>query len=283
MCEQISRHQAANFYPAFRVLPRDQRRALCALYAFFRICDDLSDEPGEIAQKRTALARWRAALRNALRGGYTHPIHPALHHAQSTFHVPATYLEAVIDGCEMDLSPATYATFEDLRRYCYHVASVVGLSCIHVWGFTGEHAKEYAEKAGIAFQLTNILRDLGEDAARGRCYLPLEDLRRFGYEPADWATCPAAPEHRSDRFRELMRFQVERARRFYDEAWPLLPLLRPAGRAVFLVMARTYRALLDKIERRGYDVFTSRVRLSRWQKLSFVVSALPVRLGWARA
>jgi len=275
VCEAIARRHAGNFYPAFRVLPGAQRRAMCALYAFLRIADDISDEPGDAGDKRRQLDQWREGLARALQGDYCHLIYPALHHTVSVYGVPPHYLGAALDGVAMDLYPATYATFADLRRYCYHVASVVGLACIHIWGFSGERAEEYAENAGIAFQLTNILRDLGEDAARGRVYLPHEDLDRFGYDPARLQL-----GDRDDSFRELMRFQIERARGFYEASWPLLPLLRPPGRAVFLVMARTYRSLLDAIEGRDYDVFSSRVRVSRWRKLYLALRALPVRWGW---
>jgi phytoene synthase len=275
-CERLSRRQAGNFYPAFRVLPGPQRLAMCALYAFLRIADDLSDEPGEMDQKRQAIARWRAGLDRALAGDYSHPSHPALHDTVVRHAIPRAYLEAALDGVEMDLAPVAYATFADLRRYCYHVASVVGLSCIHIWGFHGAEARNYAESAGIAFQLTNILRDLGEDAARGRIYLPAEDLERFGYEPGRLQR-----GERDEHFRALMRFEVERARGFYEGAWPLVPLLRPAGRAVFLMMARTYRGLLDLIERRDYDVFSGRVSLSRWRKLLLAARVLPVRWGWS--
>jgi phytoene synthase len=155
------------------------------------------------------------------------------------------------------------------------VASAVGLACIHVWGFHGGHAQQYAEDAGLAFQLTNILRDLGEDAARGRVYLPQEDLDRFGYD-----VDRLSRGHRDDAFRGLMRFEVQRAREFYDAGWKLVPLLAPAGRAVFLMMARTYRGLLDEIERRDYDVFSARVRVSRWKKIALAAGVLPVRFGW---
>lgn len=274
-CELISRRQAGNFYPAFRLLPPAQRRAMCALYAFFRIADDLSDGPGEVAGKRQALARWREGLDRALRGKYSHPIHAALHHTVTAYAVPSEYLHATLDGVEMDLTTTAYRTFEELRRYCFNVASVVGLACIHVWGFTDVRARRYAESAGIAFQLTNILRDLREDAARGRVYLPVEDLRRF-----DYAAGSLTEGCCDDRFRGLMRFQVGRARAYFDESWPLLTVLRPAGRTVFLVMARTYRRLLDEIERRDYDVFRRRVEVSRWRKLLFLAGALPVRWGW---
>jgi phytoene synthase len=275
-CERLARREAGNFYHAFRVLPRPQRRAMCALYAFLRIADDLSDEPGPVETKRQLLVTWRRQLQAALAGDYSHPIHAGLHHTVSTYGVPAQYLEAAIDGVEMDLAPVAYTTFSDLQRYCYHVASVVGLSCIHIWGFARDEARGFAEQAGVAFQLTNILRDLREDAARGRLYLPREDLERFGYDEERLRR-----GQRDEAFRSLMRFQVDRARRYYDAAWPLAPLLQPAGRAVFLIMARTYRGLLDMIERRDYDVFSSRVSLSRWRKLLLVLGVLPVRLGWA--
>jgi len=189
--------------------------------------------------------------------------------------VPRDYLEAALDGVEMDLSPVAFRTFDELRLYCYRVASAVGLACIHVWGFHGQQAKVYAENAGIAFQLTNILRDLGEDAARGRVYLPAEDLERFGYDPQRLQR-----GERDESFRALMRFQVQRAQRYYASAWPLVPLLSPAGRAVFLVMARTYQGLVQLIERRDYDVFSKRLRVPRWRKLWLVIRALPIRCGW---
>jgi phytoene synthase len=277
-CERLARREAANFYHAFRVLPGSQRRAMCALYAFLRVADDLTDEPGTRARKQASLAAWRSDFRRALEGDYSHPLHAALHHTIRRYDMPCAYLSAVLDGVEMDLFQQSYATFADLYRYCYHVASAVGLACIHIWGFADQRAELYAESAGIAFQLTNILRDLREDAARGRVYLPQEDLQRFGYRQEQLAR-----GERDDRFRALMRFQVERARHYYDGARPLSVLLPPPGRAVFQVMLRTYRGLLDVIEARDYDVFSSRVRLSGWRKLGLVMQALPTRLGWAGA
>ena len=275
-CERLARREAGNFYHAFRLLPRQQRRAMCALYAFLRVADDLADGPGTAADKRGPLLAWRKQLPQALAGIYRHRLHPAFHHTVKSYGIPCDYLKAVLDGVGMDLEPVRYETFAELYRYCYRVASAVGLACIHVWGFTDERAKEYAEAAGIAFQLTNILRDLGEDAARGRVYLPAEDLRRFGYREEQLRR-----GERGDPFRELMRFEVGRARGYYDAAAPLAGLLRPAGRAVFQVMLGTYRGLLEVIERRDYDVFSDRVRLSRWRKLWLAARALPVRWGWA--
>lgn len=274
-CERLARREAGNFYHAFRILPRPQRRSMCALYAFLRITDDLSDGPGPTEAKRGPLAEWRRRMERALAGKYDHRLHAAFHDTIVTHQIPRAYFDAVLDGVEMDLEPVAIADFDDLYRYCYRVASAVGLACIHIWGFAHPDAKIYAESAGIGFQLTNILRDLKEDADRGRVYLPREDLDRFGYSPEQLRR-----GERDDQFRALMRFEVERARLYYDASLPLTKLLTPPGRAVFQVMRRTYRGLLDAIERRRYDVFSRRVRLSSWRKLGLVVRALPVRWGW---
>jgi phytoene synthase len=247
---------------------------MCALYAFMRVADDLSDGPEAMTEKRALLDDWRRQLDRALAGTYTHRLHPAFHHTVASYGIPPQYLADVLDGVCMDLEPVRYETFADLYPYCYRVASAVGLACIHIWGFERPEAKGFAESAGIAFQLTNILRDLAEDAARGRVYLPREDLRRFGYSEEQLRR-----GERDDSFRRLMRFEAERARSYYEAARPLAGLLRPAGRAVYLVMARTYRDLLEAIEKRDYDVFSGRVRLSRWHKLWLALRALPVRWG----
>jgi phytoene synthase len=273
-CERLTRREAGNFYHAFRLLPRPQRRAMCALYAFMRVADDLSDGPGTIPEKRALLDDWRGRLDLTLAGTYTHRLHPAFHHAVSTYGIPRQYLVDVLDGVGMDLEPVRYDTFADLYPYCYRVASAVGLACIHIWDFERPEAKTYAEAAGIAFQLTNILRDLAEDASRGRVYLPREDLEHFCYSEEQLRR-----GQRDDYFRRLMRFEVARARSYYEAARPLTGLLKPAGRAVFLVMARTYRGLLEAIESRDYDVFSGRVSLSRWHKMWLVVQTLPVRWG----
>lgn len=274
-CERLARQQAGNFYHAFRLLPTDQRRAMCALYAFMRVADDLTDGTQAIAEKRLALAEWRRQFEAALEGVYSHPLHPAFHHTVEHYGIPRRYLEDVLDGVGMDLDTDRYDTFADLYGYCYRVASAVGLACIHIWGFRDERAIAYAEAAGIALQLTNILRDLGEDAARGRVYLPREDLDRFGYSIGDLEKGSS-----DERFRALMRFQVERARGYYESAAPLADLLDPCGRAVFLVMLRTYRGLLEAIVRRDYNVFNSRIRLSRWRKMWLAAQVLPLRWGW---
>jgi phytoene synthase len=275
-CERLTRREAGNFYFAFRLLPADQRRALCALYAFMRVADDLADAPASVEERRRLLSEWREKLADALAGGPRHPVHPALCDTVERHRVPVKYLEEVLDGVTMDLDTTRYATFAELYRYCYRVASAVGLACVHVWGYREPSALVHAEAAGIAFQLTNILRDLREDAGRGRVYLPLDELARFRYT-ADDLRCGV----RDERFRALMRFQTDRARQFYRRGAALAPLLPPAGRAVFLVMSRTYQGLLDAIERRDFDVFGARVRLGRLHKLWLAASALPARLGIA--
>jgi phytoene synthase len=275
-CETIARRAASSFYPMFRFLPAAQRRGMCAIYAFLRIADDISDDLAAVDDKRRRLGEWRANLQNALASDYHHPIDAALHDTLRRFEIPSAYLVAALDGVEMDLVPSHYATFGELRKYCYHVASVVGLACIHIWGFAKPQlAQQCAVDAGIAFQLTNILRDLGEDAGNERVYLPQEDFERFGYSPERLKR-----GERDDRFRELMSFEIARARAHYDAAWPLASLLQPAGRAAFLAMARTYRALLDAIEERDYDVFSERVRVSRWCKLLVAMRSLPARWAW---
>jgi phytoene synthase len=278
-CERVARQEAGNFFHAFQVLPRPQRRAMCALYAFMRHTDDIADEEGASDAKRAALKQWRVDLHAAIAGEDRHPMHAALRHTLCRFGVPSVYLDDVIDGCEMDVEPVRMPDFATLYRYCYRVASAVGLACIHVWGFRDEAAKLSAEHAGIAFQLTNILRDLPEDLARGRVYLPADELQRFG----GWVGEPGALAPRGLRESvppDLMRFQVLRAREYYRSAEDLIPHLNPPGRAVFQVMVRTYRGLLDEIERRDFDVFRERVRLSPLRKVRLVLQALPVRWGW---
>ncbi len=273
-CERLSRRAAGNFYYAFCLLPAAQRRAMCALYAFFRLSDDLTDNSLPVMEKRRLLDDWRAQLDDVLRGRCRHPCHAALADTVRQYSIPREYLDQALEGVGMDLQEVAMPTFAELYRYCYRVASVVGLACIHVWGYTDERAKTHAESAGIAFQLTNILRDLREDASRNRVYLPGEDLDRFSYGREQ-----LLHGERDERFRALMRFQVERARYHYEASLPLGSFLPAPGRAVFQVMSRTYRGLLDAIEQHDYDVFSTRVRLSTWKKLGFAVQALPVRWG----
>ena len=260
-CRKVARTRARNFYYSFVLLSKSQRAAMCAMYAFMRYCDDLSDEPGAT---RSAIERWRTDLDAALAGHFSgHPVWPAFHDAVARFKIPHGYFHEMIDGVASDLDSRRFETFDDLYRYCYQVASVVGLTVIHIFGFESPAALPLAEKCGIAFQLTNILRDIREDSENGRLYLPLEDLRRFGVTEEDLrAGTGAIP---------LLRVEAARARSYYDESRPLLNLVHPKSRASLAALIGIYSALLTKIERSGFDVFTRRIRLSALQKTWIVL------------
>jgi phytoene synthase len=261
-CRRIARQSASSFYYSFLLLPKHKRLAMCALYAFLRRTDDLSDSFASIAERRAALAAWRHSFERATQGDYDDPLLPALVNTITTFQIPHPYLHAVIDGVEMDLEPRRYETFEQLEQYCYRVASSVGLACLQIWGCTGDQARQPAKQCGTAFQMTNILRDLKEDAARHRLYLPQEDLDRFRYTADDLRAGV-----RDERFRRLMRFEIQRTEDLYAEAAPLEQWLEPDAQRVFGSMVAVYRALLDEIKRLDGDVLTARVRLSRWRKM----------------
>ena len=278
-CRRVARRAKSSFPLTFRVLPRPKRDAMTALYAFLRVTDDLADDPGDPATKRVALAAWRGRLDAALDAAPSHRVHAALVDAVRTYRIPPEHLHAVLDGVESDLDPVPVATFADLYPYCYRVAAAVGLACVPVWGLRPgvslEQAATPAEAAGIAFQLTNILRDIGEDAGRGRVYLPADDLARFGLTPATW--------HRAEQreaFRALVRFEAGRAREYYAKAEPLAGLLSRDGRAVFGVMTGVYRRLLDQVEDAGCGVLARRVRVGRLAKARALAGAWPVRWGW---
>lgn len=249
---------------------------MCALYGFTRLVDDAGDATGVSADQRAAaLQQWRTDLTAALAGDTTrHVVFPALLDTVRNHQIPTEYLYSLIDGVELDLQPVTYASFSDLSRYCYHVAGVIGLCCIQVWGFTDERAKSAAVICGEAFQLTNILRDLREDFSNGRCYLPQADMAQFGYTMDD-----LAHSVRDERFRQLMAFEVARARELYIRGSEVSRYLSPVGRPVFDTMVKLYRGLLDEIERRDYDVFSHRVRLSTWRKVRFAVGGIVQRLA----
>ncbi|MDB5350483.1 MAG: phytoene/squalene synthetase [Planctomycetota bacterium] len=271
-CGDLSRREAKNFYYSFLLLPPSRRRAMCALYAFLRHTDDLADEPGPAGGKRVALDLWRTDLDAALDGRPdAWPGLPALAHTVGLHSIPRAYLHEVIDGVAMDVEPRRFESFEDLYKYCYRVASAVGLSCIHIWGYRsdGGRAEELAEKCGIALQLTNILRDVREDAKLGRIYLPQEDLIRFGVSPADLeADTPSLA------VRALFEFEGRRAYDFYAQAAPLIRLVAPVGRPVLRAIVGIYRALLDEIARRDYDVLACRVSLSSWRKAAITIRSL---------
>ncbi len=269
-CRSVARRAARNFYYGFRLLPPAKRDALCALYAFMRRADDLSDEPGTLAEKRAGLAAWRASLDAALAGDTaSHPVWPALADTVARYAIPPRYLHDLVSGTEMDLDTTEYATFERLREYCYRVAGAVGLCCIHVFGFSHPEAPALAERLGIAFQLTNILRDVPRDLLLGRVYLPQDEMARFGVTRADLGARQA-----SAMAREFFRFQLERARDHFREGRGLLPLVEEDSRAALWALARIYSGILDKIEARNYDVLSpSPAGLSTAEKLGILMRA----------
>ncbi len=252
---------------------------MCAIYAFFRYSDDVSDDAidaardgeTEIEQRARQMRDWRAALDRAFAGDYGESrILPAFHDTVKKYSIPANYFHELIDGTEMDLVTNRYETFDDLHLYCYRVASLVGFVCIHVWGFDAADGKalEYAEACGLALQLTNILRDVKEDAERNRIYLPQEDLRRFGVSEQDLLSAKMTPQ-----FRDLMKFEAKRARDYYAVAENLFPLVSPVGRPTLSIMVRIYAGILDCIENYNYDVFSARARVTTPRKLAIVAQA----------
>jgi phytoene synthase len=268
-CRRIARAQARNFYYGFRLLPREKHAALCALYAFMRWVDDISDAPSDRGAKQQGLEVARQTVERVARGDASGPvILPALAHTLATYEVPREYLDELIAGAQMDLDVATYRTFEDLRQYCHRVAGVVGQCCVRVFGYKEARALELADRLGLAFQLTNILRDVVEDFSRGRVYLPAEDLERFGCKARELVAVPP-----SKSARELFRFEAERARGFYAEGAALIPLIEEDSRAALWALARIYGGLLGKMEARGYDVTSERVGLGAAEKTWILLRA----------
>jgi len=274
VCKGITRMAAKNFYYAFLVLPRRKREALCAVYAFMRRCDDITDDPKlSLAERRQQLDSWLDALHRAQQGHPTDDaILLALTDAQRRFTIPAGLLDELAHGTAMDVEesessqqsgvPIHYKTFDDLRLYCYRVASVVGLVCIHVFGYRDPAAESLAEKCGVAFQLTNIIRDVKEDAGLGRVYLPEEDLAKSGLTVSDVLTSsdPA-------RLRPVLELEAQRARELYVSGDELISYISEDSQPALWVLINIYRSLLAKIAEKQYDVCTTRVALSRWEKL----------------
>ena len=260
-CRTVARTRARNFYYSFVLLSKEQRDAMCAIYAFMRFCDDLSDESGATA---AAIERWRAELDDSLAGCFSeNPVWPAFHDAVTRYSIPHQYFHDMIEGVTSDLEPRTIQSFDELYRYCYLVASVVGMTTIHIFGFDSAEALALAEKCGIAFQLTNILRDVREDADRGRVYIPAEDIGRFGADLQSY----------DDRFLELMRFEAERARSYYNESAPLIGMVHKRSRASLWALIETYRRLLGRIERSNFRVLERRIGLPAWEKMTIVLQA----------
>jgi phytoene synthase len=287
-CRTIAKREAKNFYYAFVALPIERRNAICAIYAFMRQADDLADDENLPREKRRhKLNAWLAAWREAAHGAATaDPVFLAVRDATARFAIPLQLLDELVDGVAMDLdhaatgAPDTYATFADLYRYCYLVASVVGLVCIRIFGYSGERAEKLAEETGIAFQLTNILRDVSEDAARHRVYLPLEDLASHGVSLQSLLdrapSTPPAPAERA-----LLASVARRAEGYYRSANELLPLIHRESRPALWVLVSIYHALLKRIERADYDVFTRRASVPTAQKIAILLVGL-ARTTWAR-
>ncbi len=291
ICRGIARSTAKNFYYGFLVLPRRKRNALCAVYAYMRHADDISDDPSlSTEERRTRLQSLSDSLHRAIAGEATDdPVLLALGDTQRRYNIPLEWLDQLVEGTAMDVQPgmaapnspnspfATYETFADLYDYCYHVASVVGLVCIRIFGYRDPAAEPLAERCGIAFQLTNIIRDVKEDAELGRVYLPQEDLRRFGRSVSELAQAAASGDL-AQRFRPLLEFEAERARGFYRSADELFPLIEDDSRPALWVLVEIYHRLLEKIAKRGYDVFGPKVRLSTAEKISVLLRGFWQRL-----
>ncbi len=286
VCKGITRAAAKNFYYAFLVLPRRKREALCAVYAFMRLCDDITDDPKlSLPERRQKLETWLDALHRAQQGHPTDDaILLALTDAQRRFSIPAGLLDELAHGTAMDVEHSEanaqtggitiqYKTFEDLRLYCYRVASVVGLVCIHIFGYRDPAAEPLAETCGLAFQLTNIISDVKEDAGMGRVYLPEEDLAKFNLSASELlATVDAA------RFRPVLELEADRARKFYISGDALIPYIAEDSQPALWVLVTIYRRLLEKIVEKQYDVFTAKISLSTWEKLRILAKGFLRRI-----
>ncbi len=289
VCRGIARRSAKNFYYGFLVLPSEKRNAFCAVYAFMRHADDISDDPLlEIAQKRQKLNEWLQAANEVFSGKPTDdPVLLALADAQKAFNIPIQLFEKLVYGTSLDLEIPKAAdgptlvcrSFEELQRYCYFVASVVGLVCIRIFGYKDSKAELLAEDCGLAFQLTNIIRDVKEDAGMGRIYLPGEDLERFGLSPNQLAPEKLTGNADSLPLKPVLAFEAERARRYYGSAKWLMELIEEDSRAALWVLVEIYSRLLNKIEARDYDVFTERVQLTLWEKLKVLSRGFLLRIA----
>ncbi len=260
-CQQKAAGSGSSFYYSFLFLPPPRRRAITALYAFCREVDDAVDESADAQLAGTRLAWWRHEIGELFAGRPQHPVSRALQPALAPYGITAQRLNEIVDGMEMDLRQTRYLDFAGLERYCYHVAGVVGLLAAGIFGHTDPRTLEYARKLGTAFQLTNIIRDVGEDARNNRIYLPVEDLQKFGVSAADLLNA-----RHSEAFASLMKFQADRARAYYDRAMAALPEADRRAQRPGLIMAAIYRALLAEIEREGFKVLTQRTALTPVRK-----------------
>jgi phytoene synthase len=261
-CQDRAARSGSSFYYSFLFLPPERRQAITALYAFCREVDDVVDECHDVQLAQTKLEWWRGEASRVYAGTPTHPVCLALKDVVTRFDLPREQLLEIIDGMEMDLTQTRYLDFKALQLYCYRVASVVGLLAAEIFGHEDRQTLRYAHDLGLALQLTNIIRDVGEDARRGRIYLPIEDLQRFNVRASE-----ILERQYSDNFRALMAFEAERARKFYDQALAQLPAVDRKRQRAGLVMAAIYRTLLDEIARDGFQVLDRRTSLTPVRKL----------------
>lgn len=261
-CQQKTVQSGSSFYYSFLFLEPERRRAITALYALCRELDDTVDNATDQGVARIKLAWWRSEIATMYHGTPTHPVTQALKPHVATYKLQEKHLLAIVDGMEMDLNQSRYLDFKGLQQYCWHVAGVVGILSASIFGATNPGTLEYAEKLGLAFQLTNIIRDVGEDARKGRIYLPVNELQQFGVTAADILNA-----RHSDKFEALMKFQAERAQRYYDEAFAALPKEDRRAQRPGLMMAAIYRTLLGEIERDHFHVLTQRISLTPLRKL----------------
>ena len=303
VCRSIARSSAKNFYYAFLALPRHKREALCAVYAYMRRCDDISDDATlPVRERRLKLADWLDTFHRVMQGNPSDdPVLIALADAQRRFKIPIHLLDQLALGTAMDLAEEgdddepefargkfqetaektndaqptiRYATFDDLYQYCYRVASVVGLVCIRIFGYRDPMAEPLAERCGLAFQMTNIIRDVKEDASMGRVYLPEEDLAKFQLDPAELQGTPDPA-----RWRPLLALEADRAREFYLAGEELIPYISEDSQPALWVLITIYHQLLEKIASQEYDVFTNRISLTSWQKLKVLGKGFVKRLA----
>ncbi len=261
-CQQKAAQSGSSFYYSFLFLPAERRRAITALYAFCREVDDTVDDISDSSLARTKLSWWRKEVTAMIEGTPSHPVTRALQPHLQTYQLDGAHLHAIIDGMEMDLDQTRYLDFQGLQRYCWHVAGVVGILSARIFGAVSPATLQYAENLGLAFQLTNIIRDVGEDGRKGRIYLPVNELQQFQVTAADILNA-----RHSDNFDRLMRFQVARAQQQYDTALALLPKEERRAQRPGLMMASIYRTLLDEIERDGFHVLNQRISLTPIRKL----------------
>jgi 15-cis-phytoene synthase len=261
-CQKKTVQSGSSFYYSFLFLPAERRRAITALYAFCREVDDTVDETSDSSVARIKLAWWRTEIANLYQGAPTHPVTKALAPHVQPYQLQEPHLQAIIDGMEMDLDQSRYLDYPGLQRYCWRVAGVVGILSASIFGYTNPQTLAYAEKLGLAFQLTNIIRDVGDDARKGRIYLPVNELQQFNVTAADILNF-----RHSEKFEALMQFQAERAQRTYDEALALLPKADRRAQRPGLMMSAIYRTLLDEIERDNFHVLNQRISLTPLRKL----------------